>query len=350
MNSPSEASSGLSPDDALPPVEPPSAGFILQLFVIPAIIVFIIVSVWWMFNWLAQRGNDPASYVRALQRNNSARWQAAVNLASALQTADGSKPQSLKRDAAMAHTLSEMLAKEIETGGMEKDAVMLRMYLARAIGEFAVVDGLPVLIKAAGTERDERETLVRQAAIEALAVRHENLRRFDPESLGKMPLAEIDRVLDSAAEHSDSRVRSAAAFTFGVIGSDAGRGRLIRMADDPYPDVRYNAATALARLGSTKGTETLLEMLDAKEHAGIKIEKEEEARLYKRAMILTNALEAVSQLAARDSKTDLSRLAAAVDKLTGDATVPRSVQLKASALSKELSKRRTPATAKVQVR
>ncbi len=28
----------LAPDDALPPVEPPSAGFIVQLFVIPAVI------------------------------------------------------------------------------------------------------------------------------------------------------------------------------------------------------------------------------------------------------------------------------------------------------------------------
>ena len=31
-------------DELLPPVEPPSAGFIVQLFVIPAVIVLIIVS------------------------------------------------------------------------------------------------------------------------------------------------------------------------------------------------------------------------------------------------------------------------------------------------------------------
>ena len=50
----------ISADDALPPVEPPSAGFIVQLFVIPGIIVFIIVMIWLLFNWLAQKGNDPA--------------------------------------------------------------------------------------------------------------------------------------------------------------------------------------------------------------------------------------------------------------------------------------------------
>ena len=35
----------ISPNDALPPVEPPSAGFIVQLFVIPAVIVAIIIIV-----------------------------------------------------------------------------------------------------------------------------------------------------------------------------------------------------------------------------------------------------------------------------------------------------------------
>jgi hypothetical protein len=41
---------GLSPDDALPPVEPPSAGFIIQLFVVPGIIVVVVVMIWVMFN------------------------------------------------------------------------------------------------------------------------------------------------------------------------------------------------------------------------------------------------------------------------------------------------------------
>ena len=48
----------ISPDD-LPPVEPPSAGFLVQLFLVPALIVGIIVCVWLAFHWLAQLGNDP---------------------------------------------------------------------------------------------------------------------------------------------------------------------------------------------------------------------------------------------------------------------------------------------------
>ena len=61
----------LSPNDALPPVEPPSAGFIVQLFVIPAVIVAIIIIVWATFNWLAHMGSDPRAHVEALKRNSS---------------------------------------------------------------------------------------------------------------------------------------------------------------------------------------------------------------------------------------------------------------------------------------
>ena len=75
----------LSPDDALPPVEPPSAGFILQLFFIPGMIVLVIVMIWLLFSWLAHKGNDRDALVKALSRNNEARWQAAFNLANDLQ-------------------------------------------------------------------------------------------------------------------------------------------------------------------------------------------------------------------------------------------------------------------------
>ena len=54
----------MNPDDSLPPVEPPSAAFLVQLFLVPGIIVAIIVCVWLSFHWLAHLGNDPQAYVR----------------------------------------------------------------------------------------------------------------------------------------------------------------------------------------------------------------------------------------------------------------------------------------------
>ena len=50
------ASRAAAGDDLLPPVEPPSAGFIIQLFVVPALIVLVIVSVWFTFSWLVRIG------------------------------------------------------------------------------------------------------------------------------------------------------------------------------------------------------------------------------------------------------------------------------------------------------
>ena len=63
-----------TPDDALPPVQPPDAGFLVQLFVIPGVIVLIILAVWGGIHWLASSAQDPESFVRALSRPTSGRW------------------------------------------------------------------------------------------------------------------------------------------------------------------------------------------------------------------------------------------------------------------------------------
>src|SRR6476659_6109216 len=126
---------GLSPDDVLPPVEPPSASFILQLFIVPGVIVLVVVMIWVMFNWLAQKGNDSDAFVRALGRNNEARWQAAFNLANALRAERGSNHPRLTADPRLARQLAEILDREIDAASMENNPVTLRIYLSRALGE-----------------------------------------------------------------------------------------------------------------------------------------------------------------------------------------------------------------------
>src|SRR5690242_4176808 len=99
MSETSRPSSSLSPDDALPPVEPPSAGFLVQLFVIPGVIVVIIVVVWLLFSWLANMGNDPAQYIKKLRGNAETRFQAASNLAGSLNGEAGNKIKSDPKEA-----------------------------------------------------------------------------------------------------------------------------------------------------------------------------------------------------------------------------------------------------------
>src|ERR1700739_3705371 len=60
----------------LPPVEAPSAGFIVQLFVIPAVIVGVVIVVWLLFGKLAGGERDAMEYVRLL-RSGHANWRAA---------------------------------------------------------------------------------------------------------------------------------------------------------------------------------------------------------------------------------------------------------------------------------
>jgi HEAT repeat protein len=309
---PSRAPAGLSPDDALPPVEPPSAGFIVQLFVVPGVIVLVVVIIWVLFNWLAQKGNNRDAYVRDLARNNEARWQAATNLALDLRAERDSKNPTLTVDRELARQLAGILETETKEGSLEENPLTLRIYLCRALGEFRVPDGLPALVQAASTVRDPKEADVRRAALEGIALLASNV------GPGAKEFAEnpkLEEVVLAAGADEDPRTRSVAAVGLGVIGTPAMLDRLRFLLEDANPDVRYNAAVRLAQRGDLAAVPVLVEMLDPTETAGVDAEKNEEMRPFKRALITINALRAVEQLAAANPDADLAQLESAVDKL-----------------------------------
>ena len=141
----------------MPPVEPPSAGFILQLFLVPGVIVVVVVMIYLLFSWLAHKGSDAKDLVRALGRNNEARWQAAFNLANDLRAERGSKNPALTNDPELAKDLADILDREIESGNTDQNSITLRIYLCRALGEFRVTKGLPALLKAADASQRNDE-------------------------------------------------------------------------------------------------------------------------------------------------------------------------------------------------
>ncbi len=335
------ANQPLSAGDILPPVEPPSAGFILQLFVVPGIIVVIIVMVWLVFNWVARTGNDPDEYVQALRRNNANRWQAAFGLASALKAHDA-QGQALRKDAHLADELATILSEELTSGSTkDKEPVTLRAYLCQALGQFEVTSGLPVLLKAASTQRSDEEIEVRLAALQAIARLDENMKGT---SDAPFRTAEVTEKLLTAAGDSDPRVRSVAAYALGVIGGEPFHERLESLLADGNPDVRYNAATWLASQGDARAAPVLAEMLDPDELAGVNLEQNRALRENKRVAIIANALRAAGRLADKNHDVDLAPLETEIQKLLASSIDGR-LKVEAGVVLKQLQAAR-PASGK----
>ena len=314
-DSPPRRTATLSEHDSLPPVEPPSAAFLVQLFVVPAVIVTIIVFVWLAFHWLAQLGNDPEAYVRTLRRANEGRWQAALNLANDLRGPGGA---ALKNDARLAGELASILADEVASGrprGGGHTAEQSRTlcgYLCRALGEFAVPDAAAALATRA---RDVDDPQTARAAVEAIAVLSANLaamgRGFDD------PAAVTSAVLE-AARGNDPGLRSAAAYALGVLGGDGSEDRLVQLLDDAAEDVRFNAAVGLARQGNDAAWDTLAEMLALPDQPAAAGDEEAQASRYRRVLIVVNALKAIGLLMDESSQAPPGAVADLVAALAQD--------------------------------
>lgn len=303
---------------------------LVKWLVLPIAVVAGVAALAWLFERPGLSRSDADVLVSQLEAGGRGRWRAAVDLANAV--ADPGSAE-LKQDRALARRLSEILRREIAAGRIGEEDATLRMYLARALGGFHVDTPLPALVEAAGTERDPREAGVRRSAVEAIAVLASNT---DPSEVRASP--GVMPALLEAAGHREPPVRSAAAFTLGVLGGPEAEGRLEGMLADVHPDVRYNAATGLARHGNPAAVDVLVEMLDPAETAGVETEKQEAARARKRGLILANALRATRQLAAANPSADLGRLSEAVRTLQ-KADVPAAVRVEAASVGDVLERR-----------
>jgi HEAT repeat protein len=301
--------------DLLPPVEQPSARFIIQLFVVPALIVLAIVGVWLSFSWLVRSTSiGPDKLIDGVEKGPSvARWQRASELADMLHN---KRYASLKRDRESAARLAQILEREIDQskdGNDGQQPATLRYFLARALGEFEVNEGTGTLLKAAETKRTLDDELVRHGAIAALAVRAYSLQKLQPPEQLTHP--ELEPTLVRLSGDEDATIRSAATYALGQLGTPTAIERLEVVVNDPDSDTRYNAAIALAHRGNTKAVETLAEMLDLAELTKATDKAEEEDPSFKQAVIVASALDASHALARQNPQADLSAVIQAVEQL-----------------------------------
>jgi HEAT repeat protein len=301
-------------DDLLPPVEPPSARFIIQLFVVPALIVLAIVSLWLTFTWLVRR-TSPEALIQGLEHGPSvARWQRASELADTLRNR---RFAEFKRNAAAADHLARILEREISQsgpGGMQDEDVTLRIFLARALGEFEVQNGIGVLLQAAETNRDPLEQIVRVRALEAIAMRAYNLRELNPPV--ELAHPELIPTLARLTTDDDPAIRSQTAYALGKIGTPAAIDTLEPLVDDPDADTRYNAAVGLAHHGNPRALETLAEMLDLEELSRQGSGTNPQDELLRKAVIVSNALGAIEALARQQSTYDFALVTTALERLS----------------------------------
>lgn len=350
------------PDDALPPVEAPGSGFILQLFVIPLIIVAIIITIGFLLDRIAHSEQDPRDLVRGLRKADDASWQKAENLATLLRDP---KREQLKYDAELAGELATVLKEGMASeNALKGHQILMRCYLCQAMGEFKVKDVLPALMIAAATERDGGKIEPRDPSNEndLKNLTKRDRREIDVRlsalsgittligSMGADAFAEDDQLLEllvrASREQGDPRkdeylrlkLRGAAAMALGSLQREQAMDRLNAMQDDAQAHVRYNAATGLARNGDPRCTAVLLEMLQVDNEDAARWDYHETGKKWTRALVIDNGIKATLKLAQRNPQADLSSFIPAFQRLR-DSDLPQAVRLRSKEALLELEGR-----------
>jgi hypothetical protein len=281
-NQPAASSPADSRPEELPPVQPPSAGFIVQLFLVPALIVMAVIAVWAMFGKLADSGADWTQLVAELGSGNEHRqWRSAQELAQLLRNDQISPPTDrppLSEIPEVADALVDLLTKSLNTANPSEEELLQQKFLARALGSLnADEKTLPVLAIALQPTRD---LAVRESSL--MSVTTIMGRRFDRE-IGyqtadtgennmeipvRKPLAEglledeeLLKQIQTASQDSEPMLRSLAAYALGNISGPESIDLLRVMLLDGDSRTRANVVMSLARNGVAEAVPELLRIL-----------------------------------------------------------------------------------------
>ncbi len=207
----------------------------VQFFLIPLAVVAVTVTVYVGFRSLLAVDRSPQDYLAEIRTGGSERrWPAAYELSRLM--AD----PKVRADRALAPALISAFE------ASKTDDARVRQYLALAIGRLdpplparAVQD----LTKAL----DDPDSGARISIIWAL---------------GSSGDPAVVSTIAPLFESGDAGIRKTVVYALGALPGDAQLATLRTALEDPAPDVRWNAAVALARHGSHDGVPVLKQMLD----------------------------------------------------------------------------------------
>jgi HEAT repeat protein len=208
----------------------------VQFFLIPLAVVGLTVTVYVGFRSLLADDRRPQDYLNEIRNGGSTRrWPAAYELSRLM-----ADPE-VRGD----RTLAPALVRAFQES---KDDAQVRRYLALAIGRLD--PPLPADAVATLTDAlDDPDSETRISVIWALGS------SGDPAVVPKLaPLY--------TAPNADAGVRKMVVYALGALPGNAQIDTLRTGLQDGAPDVRWNAAVALARHGSHDGVAVLRQMLD----------------------------------------------------------------------------------------
>jgi hypothetical protein len=345
--------------DELPPVEPPSAGFIVQLFVIPGIIVAALIGAWTLFDRMVSGQQDVGHVMNDLASTNEhRRWRAAFNLAQMLE-ADahlGEDGQQLAQNPQVAAALAGLLQEQVRTTSKDEKHLRHQAFLAKTLGWFDVPDVVipalqgamkitpePRAVGGAARRPDRFELPGEEDAGDEIRALQQDVRCSAIGSVARIagraaeqgaPLDHPELVKDLIALCSDEspKVRQLGVFSLGLFPEDAVTKRLTASLLDADENTRINAAIALARQGSSAGYSVLSDVLqEAAEpvlHESADSMTAEQRRLYDSAMefrrlvAVRNTLKAVEELGDRFEAEQRAHLATLIQRHADTSKAP----------------------------
>ncbi len=281
----------------LPPVKPPSAGFIVQMFLVPGLIVLAVIAVWAMFGKIASSEQNWQKLVEEIkQKNPHRRWRGAMGLAQLLKADQdrGDKGEQLARNPEVANALCNLFLEELESKSNNTDDIAQQAYLARALGLLDVPEVvLPALQKAMQPDGDsaERKEIRKNAIASVAVIAGRKAEQFPPgddhipsnelKQLAAFPALIDDLIIVSLDE--DPLIRQLGTYTLGLLPSPPSQQRLEVMLSDADVKTRVNAAIGLARQHSTKGIpvfETVFKDAAKQDAGALSIPEEKTAKQY----------------------------------------------------------------------
>ena len=253
----------------------------VQFFLIPLAVVGMVVLVYGGFRMLLTSERTPEEFLSDVQSGGrNRRWPAAYELSRLMADPDVETQHP---------TLGSSLVQAFVNS--EGDDPRVRRYLALAVGRLGnpPSEAVPALVSGL----DDSDTDTKISVIWALA------------SLGAQSVrGDIEEMYRS----DDAGVRKMAVYALGGLG--AGDPSVLRTAlEDPVPDVQWNAAVALARLGESDGVRVLARMLD-REYVERTVTRVPtlDATLDPVSEVMMSGLQAVGALRAADLKAKVTEL------------------------------------------